>query len=192
MTKYKLKKDTPEFKTGEVFEMIHNVDVGYVLTQNAPRQDMYAFDVDSVDNFDEWFEEVEEENKPLFSSTYFNVFSTSTIYYVKVQFECNQYENAEERRDEFSHFLGAVNTVSMDDGFMKPSFRIQNAIYGHSISTNEHGDIKVFTDGNIVTAGELFFDTVEHAKASVDKHENEWRTILNYKWGKGEKEQDEN
>lgn len=65
MTKYRLKKDTPEFKAGEVFEMIHNIDVGDVLTQNAPRQDMYAFEVDLIDNFDEWFEEVKDEPKYL-------------------------------------------------------------------------------------------------------------------------------
>lgn len=60
MTKYRLKKDTPEFKAGEVFEMIYNADVGDVLTQNASRDDMYAFEVDLIDNFDEWFEVVDE------------------------------------------------------------------------------------------------------------------------------------
>ena len=58
MTKYRLKKDTPEFKAGTVFDMIENVDVGKVLTRNAPSEDAYAFEVDSIDNFDEWFEEV--------------------------------------------------------------------------------------------------------------------------------------
>lgn len=56
--KYRLKKDTPEFKAGTVFDMIENVDVGNVLTMNAPREDDYAFEVDGIDNFDEWFEEV--------------------------------------------------------------------------------------------------------------------------------------
>ena len=59
--KYRLKKDTPEFKAGTVFDMIENVDVGKVLTRNAPSEDAYAFEVDSIDNFDEWFEEVKEE-----------------------------------------------------------------------------------------------------------------------------------
>ena len=58
--KYRLKKDTPEFEAGAVFDMIENVDVGKVLTRNAPREDDYAFEVDSIDNFDEWFEEVKE------------------------------------------------------------------------------------------------------------------------------------
>ena len=60
MTKYRLKKDTPEFKAGTVFDMIENVDVGKVLTRNAPSEDAYAFEVDSIDNFDEWFEEAKE------------------------------------------------------------------------------------------------------------------------------------
>ena len=58
--KYRLKKDTPEFEAGAVFDMIENVDVGKVLTRNAPSEDAYAFEVDSIDNFDEWFEEVKE------------------------------------------------------------------------------------------------------------------------------------
>lgn len=61
--KYRLKKDTPEFKAGEVFEMIHNIDVGDVLAQNAFRQDIYEFEVDLIDNFDEWFEVAEEPKK---------------------------------------------------------------------------------------------------------------------------------
>lgn len=60
MTKYRLKKDTPEFEAGEVFEMIYDPDRGDVLTQNAFRQDMCAFEVDLIDNFDEWFEVVDE------------------------------------------------------------------------------------------------------------------------------------
>lgn len=58
MKKYRLKKDTPEFKAGKMFtrgEDAFGNDCLFAIAALLP-----AFDVSLIDNFDEWFEEVEE------------------------------------------------------------------------------------------------------------------------------------
>ena len=56
--KYRLKKDTPEFKAGKMFtrgEDEYSNDC--LFADGAP---MPSFDVSLIDSFDEWFEEVKE------------------------------------------------------------------------------------------------------------------------------------
>lgn len=87
----------------------------------------------------------------------------------------------------FIDFLTAVEVVSHDEGFMKISRRIGYATYGYAISHNDCNK-NLVVDGLDSTnhAGQFYFDIYKHAKASLDKHPNEWRTILDYDWSKGE------
>ena len=65
MTKYRLKKDTPNFEAGSIF-VIHS-DEGNIFPQASdfiydPRGNYYD-SVGNIKHFDEWFEEVKEEPK---------------------------------------------------------------------------------------------------------------------------------
>lgn len=56
--KYRLKKDTPEFKAGKMFtrgENEHDNDCLYAAGEPAP-----SFEINLINNFDEWFEEVKK------------------------------------------------------------------------------------------------------------------------------------
>lgn len=56
--KYRLKKDTPEFKAGKMFtrgEDEYDNDCLFVAGEPAP-----SFEINLINNFDEWFEEVKE------------------------------------------------------------------------------------------------------------------------------------
>ena len=55
MTKYRLKKDTPEFRSGYIFETDPE-DEGVLLDKEG----IGAFYENEIENFDEWFEEVKE------------------------------------------------------------------------------------------------------------------------------------
>lgn len=172
MTKYRLKKDTPEFKAGEVFEMIHNVDVGDVLTQNAFRQDVYAFEVDLIDNFDEWFDMVDD--KQWITDTTLDVTTNS----VHVEFA-----DSLEAID-FLDFIRAVNIVSQDKGFMVPYKTSGNMVYGFGISRGWGGSIYAERDDHRIIAGQLYFDSEENAATSIETHFSEWSIIMNYGWSK--------
>ena len=62
--KYKLLKDTPTIKAGTIFEEIVNMSDGTrELTVAVPGEDTPQdpqFTIQDIDNFDEWFEEMEE------------------------------------------------------------------------------------------------------------------------------------
>ena len=58
MTKYVLKKDTPAFRSGYIFETDPK-DEGVLLDKER----VSAFYENEIENFDEWFEEVKEEPK---------------------------------------------------------------------------------------------------------------------------------
>ena len=62
--KYKLLKDTPTIKAGTIFEEIVNMSDGTrELSVAVPGEDIPQdpqFTIQDIDNFDEWFEEIEE------------------------------------------------------------------------------------------------------------------------------------
>lgn len=91
------------------------------------------------------------------------------------------HDAAERYRD----YLEAVEAVRHDEGFMKISRKVDYSPYGYGIfRCYLNGDIIAEEIDDAVKAGEFYFDTEKHAKASVEAHQPEWRTILNYDWSK--------
>lgn len=68
--KYKLLKDTPTIKAGTIFEEIVNMSDGTrELTVAVPGEDTPQdpqFTIQDIDNFDEWFEEIEEPTDSIY------------------------------------------------------------------------------------------------------------------------------
>lgn len=80
--KYKLLKDTPTIKAGTIFEEIVSMSDGTrELAVAVPGEDIPEdpqFAIQDIDNFDEWFEEVEEPTdsihwKPKYDDWYFYI-----------------------------------------------------------------------------------------------------------------------
>lgn len=92
----------------------------------------------------------------------------------------------------FIDYLKAVETVRHDEGFMKPSRKINYSPCGYGVYRGFGKSIIAEVSDTTVSAGEFYFDTHEHAKASVEAHQPEWQTILNYDWSKGEEDSNEN
>lgn len=59
MTKYRLKKDAPMDKAGTIFELHDDCEHEWLASDECKTQ----YQINRVDNFDEWFEEVKEEPK---------------------------------------------------------------------------------------------------------------------------------
>lgn len=194
MTKYRLKKDTPEFKAGTVFDMVENIDVGKVLTMNAPREDDYAFEVDSIDNFDEWFEEVKPSlGEPNRGDSYYFINGGGVIIYTAwanspedrfryLTDNCFRTELAAER---YAKYLKAIATVRQDEGVLMPddvrkTLARDGTVYTIGINC-QMVSVKEFYN---TSAGAIYFDTGYNAKASCDKHLDEWEIIANYDWSR--------
>lgn len=91
----------------------------------------------------------------------------------------------EESAQRFVDYLEAVETVRHDEGFMKISRKIDHDTYGYAISHSDWNKSLIAEKVESINhAGQFYFDTSEHAEASLDKHRDKWRTILNYDWSK--------
>ena len=84
----------------------------------------------------------------------------------------------------YSDYLLAVATVRQDEGFMKHSRKINYSPCGYGVYRGFGESIIAEVSDATVSAGEFFFDNCEHAQASLDKHQDEWQTILNYDWSR--------
>lgn len=124
------------------------------------------------------------ENKS-FCSSFTHGYDDFDCPYVQVGFYTYNRRNANLERDRFTEFLRAVNAVSKDEGFMKEG----ECDWGYPIykgGTLHVEDFPLFVEDSPVRAyaNTLYFDTREHAIASLQKHTKEWETICDYKWGR--------
>lgn len=195
MTKYRLKKDTPEFKAGTVFDMIGNIDVGKVLTMNAPREDAYAFEVDSIDNFDEWFEEVKQSSweKPKVGDKYYIAYPDGLIAsctWDGCTVDENRFSNGavfktQEAAERYRDYLKAIVTVRQDEGVLTSNDARKILVRDGTVYTIgincQMVSVKEFYN---TSAGAVYFDTGYHAKSSNDNHPDAWEVIANYDWSR--------
>lgn len=178
--KYKLKKDLPNLKAGALFTSeMYNRDGGEDADVEVLEFGDYEFRRDDIDNFDEWFEEVQESN-PLFEELTHD--DQRDRVAVNIWFRKNKDGSHSKKMVDFIQFMEAIKAVSQDEGFMVSS---AGRCHGYGIGINCYGDPFaecLYTDHY---AGRFYFDTSDHAAESVEKHPHEWRMILAYDWGKG-------
>lgn len=103
---------------------------------------------------------------------------------------CFKTEDAAER---YKEYLKAITIVRQDEGVIDLqtvrerceagsedddfcAYTIAYGLYTRRLT------IMGFVD--CISASATWFDTEEHAEASIDKHQDEWKTILNYDWSK--------
>ena len=190
MTKYRLKKDTPEFKAGTVFDMIGNIDVGEVLTMNSPREDAYAFEVDSIDNFDEWFEPIPDE-WPQAGNHYYTVRSDGSV--ISLEWLGDRVDEGSQaignvfKTEKSAHayvdYLKAVTTVRQDEGVLTTEEARKQLVNGNRVYCLM-GPGVVRNSISVVAPGGIYFKDTESAGASWDAHRREWQTIMNYDWSR--------
>ena len=95
----------------------------------------------------------------------------------------------EKATEHWRDYLKAIATVRQDDGVQTPE-EIRERLrmpagYCFCIvqSPNDASSMSIrgITD---VIASAVYFDTEEHAQASLDKHPNEWKIIASYDWSR--------
>ena len=170
--KFRLKKDTPDHKAGEIFWRTDN----WMICDDEDLEEGRAFKLDNVDDFDEWFEKV-ADCKTFCDSVEKCVVASKASFMsaVSVRFP----NGCQEQRDRFFAFIEAVRIVSQDDGFMK---RQANG-WSFGVVESGLGLAKAYAS-RVDNSGRFYFDSGEHAQASIDKHPDEWREILTYDWSK--------
>ena len=84
--------------------------------------------------------------------------------------------------------LIAIATVRQDNGVLTQE-QIRDVFTESSrgvfvVSNNVTSRSCCVMDVRLVCPGDVCFDTKEHAKASLDKHSDEWKIIANYDWSR--------
>lgn len=190
--KYRLKKDLPDLEAGEIFD--DTDDFGRENSSMFDSRGTYRFDKDDIKHFDEWFEEVQESGwwKPTVGEEYYRVGPNGTVTRTTWQGDsldddCQAIGNVFKTwraAVQFACYLKAVTTVRQDKGVLTPE-RATNKGYIYYIYIHDEFELVVHGfNADYVSVNTVLFDTKEHARASLDKHSDEWKIIANYDWSR--------
>ena len=194
--KYKLLKDTPTIKAGTIFEEIVNMSDGTrELAVAVPGEDIPQdpqFTIQDIDNFDEWFEEMEEPTdssnwEPKVDERYFYVNEYGDVEYetwddddvdnrlMAMGLVYRTEEECEEARD---RRLAEVRLSQTSD--FEPDFENGNGgwvVFYSYVDKELHSMRDSCTD-----SGELVrYKTEEEAKRSIKENREDWLTYFGIK-----------
>ena len=188
MKRYKLKKDLPTFKEGEIFYLSDN---GNLIREsdNVP-----AYSWSTIDKFPniltDWFEEINESTrwKPEMCHEYYCLGSNSSVIpddWCDLDIDRNRFEigncfQTEEEAEKAVEYLKALAIVRGDatKKFVKGKrnwYVYYDAVYKWLDIVSNFSDIKngIF--------GLPYFSTEDDARRSIEQHKNEWLTIFGVK-----------
>ena len=186
MKKYKLLKDLPFAKAGDIFK--GELEYGTtVLFPEDYENYKHKLSSDEFWDFDEWFEEIEEPKIYFTIDIYKSKFKEiNTDYYsgwsaleVKNIKDLGLLFKTKEEIDKFIAYLKAKAIIKQDTKGFKPNW-------------NNEGEKKFFGSWNfqrkevywnyeyINKYVEIYFKTNEDIEESFEKHPEEWKTYLTY------------
>ena len=193
MKRYKLKRDLPTFKAGEIFYIS---DAGNLLRES---DNIAAYSWSTLDKFPniltDWFEEIEESNrwKPEKFQKYYYVGGDSFVYddgwandsaIDNGRFKIGNIFQTKEEAERVVKYLKALAVVRGDA--TSKFARDRNNFYVYYDIISNHLAVGVsFYDLENGIFGLPYFATTGDAQRSIELHRNEWLTIF------GVKEEDE-
>lgn len=186
MKRYKLLKDLPTIKAGEIFkEMVTGYNEKNLLVRIAPlNAKSPRLKVQDIDNFDEWFEEIQEptdsihwkprigdrcfilENTNIRPALYtgmlrdYNAWRTGKIYRTEEECEkaCDR-ELAEVRLRRTSTF--------------KPDF--YNGMFAYTVGYDcKHKRLYVTKLVDVIIGDPITYESLEDAEKSIEGHKEDW------------------
>lgn len=189
MKRYKLKRDIPAFKAGEVFYLS---DAGNLFRErdNVP---VYGWTI--IDKFPniltDWFEEINESTrwKPEKFQKYYHVGGDSFVYddnwdngpaIDNGRFEIGNCFQTEEEAERVVEYLKALAVVRGDS--TSKFTRDRNSFYVYYDTISNHLAVEVsFYDLENGIFGLPYFATEKDAQRSIELHKKEWLTIFGVK-----------
>ena len=190
MKRYKLKKDLPTFKAGDIFYLS---DAGNLFDRNflhaKSSNIVYSFkEIEKFPNIlKDWFEEIKEQTrwKPEMHQVYRYINTDSSVsgsiwtddYFDDGRFEIGNCFQTEEEAKQVVEYLEALAIVRGDatSKFTKgcKNWRVYyDSVYNYlAIESN-------FSDINNGIFGLPYFATEKDAQRSIELHRSEWLTIF--------------
>ena len=193
MIKYRLKKNLPCAKAGEIFreDFDKNDNNNVYLYQESYGIKQHKICLEDIDNFDEWFEEVEEP-KQYFS---INLLKATVEEVMNIHHSDWAIENmknigmlfeSKSQAEKYLEYLKAKAVIKQDTKGFKPDWTNNSEIkyfgylhfekieFGIAVKENKFGRERM----NKTTT--IYFQSEEDIKDSLEKHPEEWRVYLTY------------
>lgn len=188
--KYKLLKDTPTIKAGTIFEEIVNMSDGTrELSVAVPGEDIPQdpqFTIQDIDNFDEWFEEIEEPTDSIHwepkrgdkiwyldenGNTNFTYFDEDDLYHLS-RFEFgNTYRTSGECELARERRLAKVRLQRTST--FKPDFENGNGGYVICYDYNSK-ELRTYDIGDEDSGEPVHYATKEEARKSIKENREDW------------------
>ena len=181
MKKYKLLKDLPFAKAGDEFKEMHD-DGRTVLVPEEWDQHRHEIDINDIDNFDEWFEEIKEPEQIYYVDNLGGYVSEVELIgfptlVANLKSIGNYFETREEA-EKYLKYLKAEEVIKQDTKGFKPNWKnCENKYYGY---WNSGKDSLGYLVSYITKYSDICFKTEEDIEESFEKHPDEWKTYLTY------------
>lgn len=189
MKRYKLLKDLPIFKAGDIFILI---DSGSLIHES---DGVVAYSWSTIDKFPniltDWFEEVNESIrwKPEMGQTYYHIGGDGRVYddtwvndsaVDNGRFEIGNCFKTEEEAKRVIEYLKALTTVRGDAISKFTKDRNNWYVYYNTNLNSLMSSISCSMLNNGIF-GLTYFATRDDARRSIEQHKNEWLTIFGVK-----------
>ena len=175
MKKYKLLKDIPFAKAGDIVEMWSDGTMAFAGEPNLPR-----FNKEDIRMFPLWFEEVED---------YFYITTDGSVWLCpknkdkeldKNRKAIGNYFETIEEAEKYLEYLKAKEVIKKDTKGFKPDWNNEDE--------NRYRGCWDFKKGTTIWVYEfgafkeplIFFKSVKDIKESFEKHPEEWKVYLTY------------
>ena len=189
MKRYKLKRDLPTFKAGEIFYIS---DMGNLIHDS---DGVVAYSWSTLEKFPnilaDWFEEIKEPTrwKPEMSHDYYYISGDGHVYdnswddsrFVdNDRFEIGNCFETKEEAEQVAEYLKALAVVRGDVTSKFTKDRINWYVYYDTNLNSLMSSISCSMLDNGIF-GLPYFATREDAQRSIEQHRNEWLTIFGIK-----------
>ena len=188
MKRYKLKRDLPTFKAGEIFYIS---DAGNLLREsdNVP-----AYSWSTIDKFPniltDWFEEVNESTrwKPETRQNYYCVTSEGSVVkddWSNWDLDDGRFEigNCFQTEEEAKRVVECLKALAVVKGDATSKFTEDESNY-YVYYSFEINSLRLGCSWNCINNGVFglpYFATEDDARRSIEQHKNEWLTIFGVK-----------
>ena len=188
---YRLLKDLPFAKAGEIFE-------SRILDDGKEYMFWGEIKIQNIKNFDEWFEEVEEDKEEKFSERIFYILpdgvidTIETVNYSNTKDNRKEYKEykeklksvgncfkTEEETERHIDYLMAKEVIRQDTKGFKPDWENFNEEKYYGVWDFDRKKTDYFS-WSMHKSSDIFFKSIEDIEESFEKHPKEWKAYLTY------------
>ena len=182
MKRYKLLKDLPFAKAGEIFKEMHDDGAIVLAPENwdQHRQEIY---INEIENLDKWFEEIGEPEWVYYINAFGgDVDSVEVVNLPGVRANLKStgnYFETKEEAEKYLKYIKAKAVIKESANEFKPDWNDHDQRKFYGTWAVEHKRPCLCSDDELQYRT-IYFKTGEALLKSFDNHPDEWKTYLTY------------